>query len=213
MSGRRITFSDEEWEERKDELPDGLVERAEPLEDVFFFEPSREIVVVNPAEETLRKISKVAHLASSSDDLFKFEVDRMDLWNADLSREEAKAIFEDILPRDYPNFIRWVDGTFDRAEIFTITKEGPYYVLQAADGERMEYARQVDGVADHLVADVTDTKSRIESGSKARAEIKEALLDKGYPVEDDYEFREVDTELGLEMAVDLYDYQQEMLDK
>lgn len=213
MSTIRIEFSEDEWEQRRDELPDDLVERAEEAEEVFFFEPSRELVVSSPEEETLRQLSRVAHMESSADDLYKFVVRRMDLWNSDLALEEAEDIFDDVLDRDYPNFHDWLEDTFHRKEIFGIEKEGPYYVLTSTDAERMEYARQIDDVRDNLVVDVTDTKSRIKSGSKARVEIKKALLEKGYPVSDDYKFKEVDKELGLKLEVDLRDYQEEMLQK
>ncbi|MDY6769443.1 MAG: DEAD/DEAH box helicase [Candidatus Nanohaloarchaea archaeon] len=213
MSPVRIEFSDEEWEDRKDDLPEDVVDRAEEAEEVFFFEPSRELVVSDPSEETLRKLSRVAHMESSADGLYKFEVRRMDLWNSDLEEAEATDIFDEVLDRDYPNFRDWLADTFQRKRIFGIEKEGPYYVLTSTDPERMEYARQIDEVRDNLVADVTDTKSRIKSGSKARVKIKKALLDKGYPVSDDYKFREVDRELGLELNVDLRDYQEDMLQK
>ncbi|MDY6761873.1 MAG: DEAD/DEAH box helicase [Candidatus Nanohaloarchaea archaeon] len=213
MSPVRIEFSDDEWENIAEELPDDVVERAEPAEEVFFFEPSRELVVSAPSEETLRKLSRVAHMESSADNLYKFEIRRMDLWNSDLGLSDAQGIFDDVLDRDYPNFRDWLEDTFQRKQVFGIEKEGPYYVLVSNDAERMEYARQIDEIQDNLVADVTDTKSRIKSGSKSRVKIKKALLDKGYPVSDDYKFREVDTELGLELDVDLRDYQQDMLQK
>ncbi len=213
MSKIRLEFSADEWAERKDDLPDDLVERAETAEEVFFFEPSRELVVVSPSEETLRQLSRVAHMESSAEDLYKFAVRRMDLWNSDLTLDEAEDIFDDVLEREYPNFREWLADTFHRKEIFGIEKEGPYYVLVSTDTERMEYARQIDAVRENLVADVTDTKSRIKSGSKSRVKIKKALLDKGYPVSDDYKFREVEKELGLDLEVDLRDYQQDMLQK
>ncbi len=209
--GVRIELSDEEWEEYQDELPEPLRERAGDVEQLFFFEPSRELVAVNPSEETLRKLSRVAYMESSADDLFKFQVRRMDLWNSDVTQNEAEEIFDDLLDRDYPTFMAWLEETFHRKELFSIRKEGPYYVLVCEDAERMEYARQVDDVADNLVAEVTDSKSRIASGSKARAEIKRALLDKGYPVTDDYDYREPDEELGIDLTVDLRDYQEEMM--
>ncbi|MDY6765763.1 MAG: DEAD/DEAH box helicase [Candidatus Nanohaloarchaea archaeon] len=213
MSPVRIEFSDDEWEDVQDELPQHVVDRAAPAEEVFFFEPSRELVVSDPSEDTLQKLSRVAHMESSADGLYKFEIRRMDLWNSDLGEAEAKQIFDDVLDREYPNFTEWLEDTFHRKQVFGIEKEGPYYVLKSTDAERMEYARQIDAVQDNLVADVTDTKSRIKSGSKSRVKIKKALLDKGYPVSDDYKFREVDTELGLELDVELRDYQQDMLQK
>lgn len=210
---KRIELSDEEWEQWQDELPDEIAAKAEDPEEVFFFEPSREIVVSHPDEDTLSQLSRVAHMESSAEALYKFQVTRMDLWNSDMELAEAEEIFRGVLPGDYPNFYDWLEKTFHRKQIFSIEKEGAYYVLTSTDPERMEYARQVDEVRDNLVVDVTDTKSRIKSGSKARAKIKKALLEKGYPVSDDYKFREVEDELGLELDVDLRPYQEEMLQK
>lgn len=210
---KRIEFSDDEWEQARDVLPDEYVERAEDAEELYFFEPAREIIVAYPREETLRKLSSVAHMETSADDLYKFAITRMDLWNADLSLEEAKTVFDDLLDRDYPSFMEWVENTFERQDVFSIKKEGPFYVLEATDAERMEYARQLDDVEDNLVADITNTKSRVASGSKARAEIKRALLDKGYPVSDDYAFKDVDEDLDAELTVDLRPYQEDMLER
>lgn len=213
MGRIRIEFAEEEWEDWKDDLPEDLVERATEAEELFFLEPSREIIVSNPEEETLRKLSRVAHMESSADGLYKFTVNQMDLWNSDLDYEEAKNTFDDLLPREYPKFTEWLDRTFHRKNIFSIRKEGPFYVLVSGDEERMEYARQLDDVEENLVTEITDTKSRIKSGSKARARIKKALLDKGYPVSDDYAFKEVDEDLDIELNVDLRPYQETMLEK
>lgn len=211
--GKRITFSEQEWEDWKEELPQEIVERARDSEEIFFFEPSREIIAVSPSEDTLSKLSRVAHMESSAEQLYKFTIDDMDLWNSDLTFEEARDIFQEILPRDYPNFMDWLERTFHRKDIFAIKKEGPFYVLVSTDEERMQYARQLDEVEDNLVVEINETKSRIASGSKARAKIKRALLDKGYPVMDDYAFKTVDEDLGMELTVELRPYQQEMLQK
>ncbi len=211
--GKQIRLSDQEWEDWKDDLPQEIVDKAADAEELFFFEPSREIIAVSPGEDTLRKLSRVAHMESSSENLYKFTVNDMDLWNSDLGYEEARDIFEEVLPREYPNFLEWLERTFHRKDIFSIQKEGPFYVLVSEDEERMAYARQIDEVAENLVVAVTETKSRIASGSKARADIKRALLDKGYPVSDEYAFKDVDKDLGLELAVDLRPYQEQMLEK
>ncbi len=213
MGRIRIEFSEDEWEDWKDALPEDVVDRAVEAEELFFLEPGREILVSNPEEETLRNLSRVAHLESSADGLYKFTVNQMDLWNSDLDLGEAKDIFESLFSREYPTFMEWLEQTFHRKNIFSIRKEGPFYVLVSEDEERMEYARQIDEVQDHLVTEITESKSRIKSGSKSRARIKKALLDKGYPVADDYAFKTVDEELDIDLNVDLRPYQETMLEK
>jgi len=77
----------------------------------------------------------------------------------------------------------------------------------------MEWARGLDKVRQNLSVDLSDTESRIAMGSKSRAEIKEALLKKGYPVEDNSKFRESEEKIGADLKVDLRDYQKEYIEK
>ncbi|PSH00920.1 MAG: DEAD/DEAH box helicase, partial [Nanohaloarchaea archaeon SW_7_46_7] len=100
-------------------------------------------------------------------------------------------------------------------DIFSIEHKGRYHALVASDKERMEWARGIDKVRDNLAVDLSDTQSRIAMGSKSRAEIKQALLKKGYPVEDNSKFRESDTKIGADLAedIELRDYQEEYVEK
>lgn len=192
---------------------DELREKVEELmNDVVFFEPQREIVLSHPDDETLGTISDVAHLESSSGDHYKFEVREMDIWNSELSLEEMKQKYTEILG-SYPAFLEWVERTYNRAEVFSIEHEGTYHALVSNDVERMEWARSLDNVRDNLAVDLSDTKSRIAMGSKSRAEIKEALLKKGYPVQDNSKYREVDKSIGADLQVELRDYQKEYVER
>lgn len=187
-----------------------LIEKIEELENdnVVFFEPQREIVISNPSEQTLNEISEIAHLDSSSGEHYKFEVKEMDIWNSDLSLEELREKYTRILG-NYPGFLEWVERTYERQEVFSIEHEGMYHTLVSTDEERMDWARSIDKVRDNLSVDLSETKSRIAMGSKARAEIKEALLKKGYPVEDNSKFREIEEKIGADLTIDLRDYQEE----
>ncbi len=132
----------------------------------------------------------------------------MDIWNSDLSLEEMKEKYTRIVG-SYPSFLEWVERMHERQEIFSIEHEGTYHALVSSDQERMEWARSLESVRENLAVDLSDTKSRIAMGSKSRAEIKEALLKKGYPVEDNSKFREVDDKIGADLTVELRDYQEE----
>ena len=198
---------------------DELIERIQELQNeeeqnsVVFFEPQREIILSNPDEETLNEISEIAHMDTSSGDHYKFKVKEMDIWNSDLSLEEMEEKYTRIVG-SYPNFLSWLERTYERQEVFSIEHEGTYHALEAENKERMEWARSIDKVRDSLSVDLTDTKSRIAVGAKSRAEIKKVLLKKGYPVEDNSKFREVEKKIGADLkGIELRDYQQEYVDR
>ncbi len=181
-------------------------------QNVVFFEPQREIIISEPEDETLNEMSEVAHLDSSSGEHYKYRIKEMDIWNSDLSLEEMKEKYTRILG-NYPNFLNWLERTYEKQEVFSIEHKGRYHTLEASNKERMEWARSIDDVRDNLVVDLDDTASRIAMGAKSRAEIKETLLKKGFPVEDNSKFREVDRKIGADLKVDLRDYQEEYREK
>ncbi len=187
-----------------------LLQKIEEIQQdkVVFFEPQREIILSNPSEETLNEISEIAHMETSSGEHYKFEVREMDIWNSSLSLEEMKEKYTRILG-SYPRFLEWAERTYERQEVFSIEHEGTYHALVSEDQERMEWARSLDNIRGNLAVDLTDKKSRIAMGAKSRAKIKEALLKKGYPVEDNSKYREVDEKIGADLQIDLRDYQEE----
>lgn len=196
-----------------------LIERIKELQSeeeqnsVVFFEPQREIILSNPDDETLNEISEIAHMDTSSGNHYKFKVKEMDIWNSDLSLEEMKEKYTRIVG-SYPNFLSWLERTYQKQEVFSIEHEGTYHSLVASEKERMEWARSIDDVRDNLSVDLTDTKSRIAMGAKSRAEIKKVLLKKGYPVEDNSKFREVSKSIGADLkGIDLRDYQKEYVER
>ncbi|PSG99910.1 MAG: hypothetical protein BRC28_02295 [Nanohaloarchaea archaeon SW_4_43_9] len=206
-------------EELKELPKEELVERMAELQNevsnqkAVFFEPQREIILSNPDEETLNEMSEVAHMDTSSGAHYKFKVKQMDIWNSDLSLEEMKEKYTRIVG-DYPNFLNWLERTYERQEIFSIEHSGTYHTLKATDEERMEWARSIDEVRENLSVDLTDKKSRIAMGAKSRAKIKEVLLKKGYPVEDNSKFREVDESIGCDLkGIELRDYQKEYVER
>ena len=204
-------MSREELEElSKDELIDMMKE--ESGNDVVFFEPQREIILSDPDDETLNEFSNIAHMETSSGDHYKFKVQEMDIWNCDLSLEELKEKYTRLVG-NYPHFLEWLQRTYEKQEIFSIEHEGRYHALVSTDPERMEWARGIDDVRENLSVDLSDTKSRIAMGAKSRAEIKKALLKKGYPVEDNSKFREADRNIGADLTIELRDYQKEYVER
>jgi DNA excision repair protein ERCC-3 len=181
-------------------------------EDTIFFEPQREIVLRNPSDRVLEEISEIAHVETTSGNSYKFEVREMDIWNSDLSLEEIKERYEDILGRQ-PHFMDWVERTYRKQEIFSIEYESRYHVLVCSDSERMEWARNIDEIRENLAVDLNEEKSRIAMGAKSRAEIKKVLLKKGYPVEDNSRFRESDRSLGCDLEISLREYQEEYVER
>ena len=190
---------------------DELVEMIE--NHVVFFEPQREIILSHPDSETLNEISSISHMETSSGEHYKFQVREMDVWNSDLSLEEMKEVYSRVLG-SYPRFMEWVERTYEKQEVFSIEHKGHYHVLESESEERMEWARSIEKVRKNLSVDLSDTSSRIAMGSKSRAEIKEALLKKGYPVEDNSKFREVEESIGADLkGIELRNYQKEYVEK
>jgi len=191
-----------------------LIQQIEKLkkDQIVFFEPQREIILSNPTEETLNTISSLAHMETSSEEHFKFEIRQMDVWNSDKSLEELKHHYTELLG-NYPHFLEWLDRTHERQQTFSIEHKGRYHALESKNQERMEWARSLDKVRKNLAVDLSDTSSRIAMGAKSRAEIKQALLKKGYPVQDNSKFREVDQKIGADLTIDLRDYQKEYVEK
>jgi len=191
---------------------DELVEKIR--DNVVFFEPQREIILSYPGDETLNEISSLAHMETSSGEHYKFEVKEMDVWNSDKSLEEMKEIYTRVVG-NYPRFVEWLERTYDKQQVFSIEHRGRYHSLVASEPERMEWARSLEKVRSNLSVDLSDTESRIAMGSKSRAEIKQELLKKGYPVEDNSKFRESDTNIGADLAegIELRDYQDEYVEK
>ena len=191
---------------------DELVEKIR--DNVVFFEPQREIILSYPRDETLNEISSLAHMETSSGEHYKFEVKEMDVWNSDKSLEEMKEIYTRVVG-NYPRFVEWLERTYEKQQVFSIEHKGRYHSLVASEPERMEWARSLEKVRSNLSVDLSDTESRIAMGSKSRAEIKQELLKKGYPVEDNSKFRESDTNIGADLAegIELRDYQDEYVEK
>ena len=203
-------FNREELKElSKDELIDIIRERGD---NTVFFEPQREIIVSDPEDEVLNEFSSIAHMETSSGTHYKFKVQEMDVWNSDHSLEELKEKYTRLVG-SYPNFLEWLERTYNKQEVFSIEHEGRYHALVSTDPERMEWARGIDDVRENLSVDLSDTKSRIAMGAKSRAEIKKVLLKKGYPVEDNSKFREADKNIGADLTIDLRDYQKEYVDR
>ncbi|QGA80210.1 DEAD/DEAH box helicase [Candidatus Nanohalobium constans] len=200
-------------DENLEDLPrDELVDKIK--NQVVFFEAQREIILSHPDSETLNEISSLSHMETSSGEHYKFEVREMDVWNSDRSLEEMKEIYTRVVG-SYPRFVEWLERTYKKQEMFSIEHRGRYHSLVAEEPERMEWARSLDKVRSNLSVDLSDTESRIAMGSKARAEIKQVLLKKGYPVEDNSKFRETDEKIGADMAdeIELRDYQKEYVEK
>ena len=204
-------MSREELQElSKEELIDILKDDRE--NNVVFFEPQREIILSDPEDKVLNEFSNIAHMETSSGEHYKFKVQEMDIWNSDLSLEELKEKYTRLVG-NYPHFLEWLQRTYEKQEVFSIEHEGRYHALVSNDPERMEWARGIEDVRENLSVDLSDTKSRIAMGAKSRAEIKKALLKKGYPVEDNSKFREADRSIGVDLNIELRDYQKEYVER
>lgn len=184
-------------------------------EQVYFFEPDRELIITHPDPDTREQVSNVAHVEGTDGDSIKYGIRRMDIWRSHLDLDDLKATYRSILPDRYPHFMEWVERTWKRGTMFQIEEHDGKNVLVAANQDKMEWARnrlrdELDGRV--FYKHLSDTRSVLTSGK--RGDVKEKLLDAGYPVTDNGVYVEPDKDIGLDLdGVTLRDTQEKYRDQ
>jgi DNA excision repair protein ERCC-3 len=190
-------------------------------ERVVVFPDRREVVVDQPDQYTLARLSGFARLVTTSGEgSYIYEVRDSDVWAApheDLG--ELIAAMRSVLGR-WERLEEWVRAQYERTRKFRLRTDGDddddesesesYTVLEAASEDLMgNVARQK--LDDDLVRGlVSDTEAWVVEGEEAA--IKRQLYDAGYPVRDDRRLDEGD-DLSLDLELELRDYQRDWVDR
>ncbi|MFB6152160.1 MAG: DEAD/DEAH box helicase [Haloarculaceae archaeon] len=176
-------------------------------ERVTVFPDRRQVVVDGPSQFTRAQLSQFARLADTNGrDGHVYEVREADVWQAPYDDVEGLlGTVRDVLPERYPGLEDWIRDQWKRAHQFVLrTHEDGYTVLEAASEELMgNVARQkLDG--SQLRARISDTESWV--AEEATAEVKRALYEAGYPVQDERDLESGDP-LDVTLDLELRDYQ------
>jgi DNA excision repair protein ERCC-3 len=167
-------------------------------------------------KELAEKIQAFTRLEEANEDVFTFLVNRMSLWKAaeaGLSSDEIVEFLK-VCARSppKPSLRNWIHRVMATYGVARIVAEKDYNVLEAVDADTMARLLQFRDVKAHLYRQLTPNRWRIKGGH--RADLKKALLEKGYPVKDHGIFEEF-PKLKLEHRPDFQarDYQEEALNR
>lgn len=130
-------------------------------------------------------VQKFSKLDRASEDVLLFNINRLSLWKAaekhtsdeviEFLKQHAKSLPSDSLKR-------WISRTMSQWDSLTIKSEDTYDFLEAADEKLMDRILSMREVKSHIFRRVEPTKARITSGH--RGNLKQVLIEKGYPVKD-----------------------------
>jgi len=185
------------------EIPDDLLELLTPKieppreenDNLIYVEPPPRLILlghkiilerVTGYKPLAEKIQQFSRLEEATEDVFTFTINRMSLWKAAQQGLTSDEIVEflklNAKSPPKPSLINWIHRIMANFGVAKIVAEKDYNVLEAIDEETMERLIQFRDVKAHLYRKLTPTRWRITSGH--RAEVKQALLRHGYPVED-----------------------------
>lgn len=139
-------------------------------------------------------IQKFAKLERASQDVMIFRMNRLSLWKAaerctaddviDFVKENAKSPPSDSVKR-------WIFRTMSQWDSLSIKSGDTYDYLEAADEKLMDRILSMREVKNHIFRRLEPTKARITSGH--RGNVKQVLIEKGYPVKDLGRYDEFET--------------------
>ena len=186
--------------------------RLATRERVVAFPNRREIVVDRPTQYTRARLSQFAYLVDTTGTEpgtrgYLYRIRQEDVWAAPFDDADALiASLRSVLPRRYEHLEEWVRDQWRRAHRFRLyTHDDDYVVLAAASESLMGNVADQHLEEDHLRAPISETEAWVNEG--AVAEIKRALYDAGYPVEDDRDL-DVGDPVDIDLTTDLRSYQE-----
>ena len=186
--------------------------RLATRERVVAFPNRREIVVDRPTQYTRARLSQFAYLVDTTGTEpgtrgYLYRIRQEDVWAAPFDDADALiASLRSVLPRRYDHLEEWVRDQWRRAHRFRLyTHDDDYVVLAAASESLMGNVADQHLDEDHLRAPISETEAWVNEG--AVAEIKRALYDAGYPVEDDRDL-DVGDPVDIDLTTDLRPYQE-----
>jgi DNA excision repair protein ERCC-3 len=186
--------------------------RLATRERVVAFPNRREVVVDRPTQYTRARLSQFAHLVDTTGTEpgtrgYLYRIRQEDVWAAPFDDADALiASLRSVLPRRYDHLEEWVRDQWRRAHRFRLyTHEDDYVVLAAASESLMGNVADQHLDDDHLRAPISETEAWVNED--AVAEVKRALYDAGYPVEDDRDL-DVGDPVDIDLTTDLRPYQE-----
>ncbi|MFC7187665.1 DEAD/DEAH box helicase family protein [Halorubrum yunnanense] len=186
--------------------------RLATRERVVAFPNRREIVVDRPTQYTRARLSQFAYLVDTTGTEpgtrgYLYRIRQEDVWAAPFDDADALiASLRSVLPRRYEHLEDWIRDQWRRAHRFRLyTHEDDYVVLQAASESLMGNVADQHLDDDHLRAPISETEAWVNE--EAVAEVKRALYDAGYPVEDDRDLETGDP-VDIDLTTDLRAYQE-----
>ena len=181
-------------------------------ERVVAFPKRREIVVDKPTQFTRARLAQFAHLVDTTGTDpgtrgYLYRIRQEDVWAAPFdSADDLIGSLRSVLPQRSEHLEAWVRDQWRRAHRFRLyTHEDDYVVLEAAAESLMGNVADQHLDDTHLRAPISDTEAWVNAD--AVAEVKRALYDAGYPVEDDRELETGDP-VDIELTTDLRSYQE-----
>lgn len=130
-------------------------------------------------------VQKFTKLDRASPDVLIFNINRLSLWKAaekhtsdeviDFLKEHAKSPLSDSLKR-------WLFRTMSQWDSLQIVGKDNYNILESADEKLLDRVLSMKGVKSHIFRRLTPRTARIMSGR--RGNLKQILIEKGYPVKD-----------------------------
>ena len=181
-------------------------------ERVVAFPNRREIVVDRPTQYTRARLSQFAHLVDTTGTEpgtrgYLYRIRQEDVWAAPFDDADALiASLRSVLPRRYEHLEEWIRDQWRRAHRFRLyTHEDDYVVLEAASESLMGNVADQHLDDDHLRAPISETEAWVNE--EAVADVKRALYDAGYPVEDDRDL-DVGDPVDVDLTTELRPYQE-----
>ncbi|WP_049906452.1 DEAD/DEAH box helicase family protein [Halorubrum aidingense] len=186
--------------------------RLATRERVVTFPKRREIVVDRPTQFTRARLSQFAHLVDTTGTDpgtrgYLYRIRQEDVWAAPFDDADALiASLRSVLPRRYDHLEGWIRDQWRRAHRFRLyTHQDGYVVLRAASESLMGNVADQHLDTDHLRAPISETEAWVNED--AVAEVKRALYDAGYPVQDDRDL-DVGDPVDVDLTTDLRPYQE-----
>ena len=181
-------------------------------ERVVAFPKRREIVVDRPTQYTRARLSQFANLVDTTGTEpgtrgYLYRIRQEDVWAAPFDDADALiASVRSVLPRRADHLEAWIRDQWRRAHRFRLyTHDDDYIVLEAASESLLGNVADQRLDDDHLRAPISDTEAWVNED--AVAEVKRALYDAGYPVEDDRALETGDP-VELDLTTELRSYQE-----
>jgi len=144
------------------------------------------IIEKTPKAKTLADfVQRFAKLNRASRDVLVFTIDRLSLWKA-AERHTADEVIEFLKlnakspPPD--SLKRWISRQMSMWDQLHIKSKENFDYLEAADEKLMDRILSMREVKSHIFRRLTPTTARIIQGH--RGELKQTLLEKGYPIKD-----------------------------